>query len=244
MSRARYPNDGWLTIAAVPQTGPTMLNPGLDRDTAPVPRGRHYGRFTYSGDRPKGWEPRKDIWVHGYWTWDWADQYLRVDRLDTATREVWPAPPHHVYGYTAGQRFAFLNVLEELDSPGEWYIDSERGLLFFWPPEPPARGDLVISVMKEPLVSIEGGRGIVLRGLCLEAGRGSAVRITGSTDCRVEQCLVRNVGQTAVVIDGGSDCQVTGLRDSRRRGRRDFAFRRQPTDARALPAPRPWQRHP
>lgn len=210
MSLARYPSRGWLTIASVPQTGPAMLNAGLDRDTSLVPRGRHYGRFTYSGDRPKAWRPRDDIWMYGYWCWDWAGQYLQVARIDTVSREVYPRAPHSVYGYAAGQRFVFLNVLEELDSPGEWYLDFERGNLYFWPPQPPAPGDLVLSMTREPLISIQGGRHIVMRGLSLEAGRGNAVRITESFDCRIEHCLIRNVGQTAVVVDGGSDCAVVG----------------------------------
>lgn len=215
MPLARYPNDGWLTIASVPQTGPQMLNPGLDRDTSAVPRGRHFGRFTYPGDRPRGWKSDSEIWVHGYWTWDWSDQYLRVDRIDLNTREIWPLPPHHAYGYTTGQRFAFLNVLEELDAPGEWYLDARQALLYFWPPEPIGPGDVVLPGLREPLVVMDGARQITLRAMTMEAGRGSAVRVTGCSGCRVQGCLIRNVGGTAVVVTGGDDCAVTGceLRD-------------------------------
>ena len=31
----------------------------------------------------------------------------------------------------AGQRFVALNLLEELDAPGEWYVDRARGKLYF-----------------------------------------------------------------------------------------------------------------
>ena len=30
----------------------------------------------------------------------------------------------------------YINVLEELDQPGEWFMDRHRGMLYFWPPEP------------------------------------------------------------------------------------------------------------
>ena len=33
------------------------------------------------------------------------------------------------------QRYYFLNILEELDSPGEWYLDESAGKIYFWPPE-------------------------------------------------------------------------------------------------------------
>jgi len=35
-------------------------------------------------------------------------------------------------------RFFVENPLEELDQPGEWCLDSEAGILYFWPPVSPA----------------------------------------------------------------------------------------------------------
>ena len=57
MQLARWPNDGWLHIADVPQTGDSMLNTGLDREKRfdGVPVGRHYGRISFSEDRPATW---------------------------------------------------------------------------------------------------------------------------------------------------------------------------------------------
>lgn len=203
MTIARYPDDGWLTIADVPQTGPKMLNPGLDRDKSPVPRGRHYGRFTYPDNRPAGWKDTSNLWVHGYWTWDWSDQYLKVDHLDIARKEITPAEPHHSYGYTKGQRFYFLNILEELDTPGEWYLDNATGILYFWPPSEPKEGDAMISVAEEPLISMNEASHITIRGLFFEGGRSNAIDANDCSDIMITGCAFRNFGKTAVVIEGG-----------------------------------------
>jgi len=61
-----------------------------------------------------------NLWVHGYWAYDWANSYERVESIDRGARLIKTAPPHGLYGFRKGQRFYFLNVLEELDSPGEW----------------------------------------------------------------------------------------------------------------------------
>jgi len=205
MTPARYPNEGWLRIADVPQTGERMINRGLDRDKSPVPRGRHYGRFTYPGDRPKRWEKNDNLWVHGYWTWDWADEYLKVARIDTKTREIYPAEPHHRYGYTKNQRFYFLNILEELDSPGEWYLDTGTGILYFWPPSPAGEKDVLVSTLEGPMISLEGTSNVTLRGLIFEGGRGEAVIISGGENNTIAGCTFRNFGQTAVKINGGTN---------------------------------------
>ena len=64
MNRARYPNEGWLLTAGVPQTGAKRFLEGLAREKRfdGVPVGRHYGRITYAGDRPASWAPDAEIY--------------------------------------------------------------------------------------------------------------------------------------------------------------------------------------
>ena len=205
MTVARYPNEGWLNIADVPQTGERMINKGLDRDKSPVPKGRNYGRFTYPGDRPKRWSDTESLWVHGYWTWDWSDEYLKVAKLDTGRREITPREPHHNYGYTKNQRFYFLNILEELDSPGEWYLDINSGIVYFLPPSPIEENDVVISMAEYPLVSLDNASFIMIAGFVFEGGRGAAVAMSGGNDNTIAGCAVRNFGQTAIDIRGGKN---------------------------------------
>ncbi|MBT4484427.1 MAG: right-handed parallel beta-helix repeat-containing protein, partial [Candidatus Latescibacteria bacterium] len=209
MTIARYPDEEWLKIAGVPQSGKKMINRGLDRDKSPVPRGRHYGRFTYSGSRPERWKESDDIWVHGYWTWDWSDQYLKVKNIDKDKRDIYPAEPHHGYGYTKNQRYYFLNIMEELDAPGEWYIDRTKGVLYFWPPSPINEGDAVVSILEDTMLSLEETSHITIRGIIFECSRGGAVHITGGAHNKIAGCTFRNLGQTVVKIDSGTENGIT-----------------------------------
>ncbi len=213
MTLARWPNDGWLGIADVPQTGEKLVNPGLDREIAAgaaIPRGRHYGRFAYDGDRPSRWAASDDIWMHGYWVWDWSDGYQRVARIDMAKREIYPSEPHHSYGYTKGQRYYFLNILEELDTPGEWYLDRASGMLYILPRGPVRDGDIVATLLETPMISIDGASFITVRGIAFEDSRAGAVRISGGSDNRLAGCSLRNLGNTAVTVSGGLRNGVTG----------------------------------
>jgi hypothetical protein len=51
-----------------------------------------------------------------------------VADLDARTRRVTTVQPTS-YGYRQGQPFYFFNVLEELDQPGEWFLDRRTGVL-------------------------------------------------------------------------------------------------------------------
>ena len=37
--------------------------------------------------------------------------------------------------YDRGNNYYFLNVFEEIDVPGEWWIDKKTGLLYIYPPK-------------------------------------------------------------------------------------------------------------
>ena len=190
MTLARWPNgDAWATIKG-------------------APKGQMGGAFTYYGDRPSRWTNADDAWVHGYWTYDWADTYEKIASIDPVAHAIATQPPHGVYGYSPGRRFYALNILEELDTPGEYYLDRKSGILYFWPPAPIQPGSAVVSLLEAPLITVRDAAHVTLRGLTLEATRGSAIEITNCQDCLVAGCTIRNIGTDAIDIAGGAHCGV------------------------------------
>ncbi|HSZ56978.1 MAG TPA: right-handed parallel beta-helix repeat-containing protein, partial [Tepidisphaeraceae bacterium] len=155
------------------------------------------------------WKQDDNIWVHGYWAYDWANSYERVASIDTERRLIKTAEPYGIYGFRKGQRLYFLNVLEELDSPGEWYLDAATGILYFWPPAPLSPGSVRVSLVERPLLHLQNVSNLTLRGLTIECTRGDAVRIEGGAGDAIDRCTVRNVGDTAVVVQGGTNHRVT-----------------------------------
>ena len=203
MTLARWPNEGFVKI-----TGLVGGKPKNVRGT----KGDMIGKFMYAGDRPKRWTGEKDLWVHGYWFWDWSDQRHKVESIDTDKRIISVKPPYHGYGYRVGQWFYAFNVLAELDQPGQWYLDRDAGLLYFWPPSDPTKGRPTVSIAKG-LVNMRNSSHVTLEGLTFEAARGTAVTITGGKANLVSKCVLRNVGAWAVRISGGSgstvaDCEI------------------------------------
>ena len=206
MTLARWPNEGFVHMGELVGGAPHRIH-GIPGDKI--------GRFVYEGDRPKRWIQEKDIWLHGYWFWDWADQRQKVESIDTAQHVIALAPPYHHYGYRKGQWYYALNLLSELDRPGEWYLDRSSGILYFWPPAPLDQGKALVSVMPH-LVRMTDVSHVTLLGLILEACRGSAVLVRDGTGVQIVGCTIRNVGSWAVEMSGrhsrvvGCDIYETG----------------------------------
>ena len=89
MQLARWPNDGFVRIVEAVGETPHIIH-GI--------KGTREGKFTYSTDRPRRWADEHEIWLHGYWFWDWSDSFERISSIDAEKRVIATKPPYHGYG--------------------------------------------------------------------------------------------------------------------------------------------------
>jgi len=201
MEIARWPNDSFVMTGEV--SGPQQTDK----------RGRTHsigGQFIYDGDRPARWKGESDAWLYGYWFHDWADSYEKIASIDTTQRLIALAPPLHSYGFAKNRRYCALNLLSEIDRPGEWYLDRSRGVLYFWPPANPNRAAVEISMFVAPFVELDGVAHVAFRGLTWETGRDDGMRIKGGERCLLAGCTVRNLAGDGVTVEGGKEHGLLG----------------------------------
>ena len=201
MTLSRWPNEGFSQV--VDTDGPVIKN----RRNQNVCR---TGRFVYEGERPERWLKEKDVWVHGYWYHDWADQRHPIAEIDVDKHVIAVKPPLHHYGYRKGKWFYAFNLLCEIDSPGEWYLDRDTSVLYFWPPHTNwKRAKPSISMIKT-LISMKNTAYVTVRGMIMESCRGTAATVSGGTHNRIAGCTIRNTGAKGVSVSGGTFNGVLG----------------------------------
>jgi hypothetical protein len=208
MTIARWPNAGWATIKTIVEAGSVPR----DGDTSNRP-----GTFVYAGDEPARWNADAGVWLQGYWCFDWYEETIRAATIDVPHHRITLARPA-LYGIKPGnpapRRFRALNLLEELDEPGEFYIDRVARVLYFWPPAPLAGARVTLSTLNAPLVRLKDAEHVTLRGLTFEAGLADGIDVAGGRDVRIDHCTVRNVRELGINITGGDHhvvdhCDVT-----------------------------------
>jgi hypothetical protein len=121
---ARFPNDGFYTVAGFPDGGGD-----IDYQT-------NAKRFEFrKGDINPLWKNLKDVRVVVFHFW--TDTHMVIDTIDSKTNIVtfkYMADKRFTDDFSnEGARFVVENVLEGLDSPGEWYLDRHKGLLYYMP---------------------------------------------------------------------------------------------------------------
>jgi Right handed beta helix region len=193
MTVARWPNEGFVHTGEAIDSG-SIPRDGETDDRAPV--------FRFENERLARWQQATDAFAYGYWKWDWADEAIRVADVDAEASTITLARPH-TYGVFASRPFYVENLLEEIDAPGEYYIDRAAGILYLLPPHDLEDSEILLSTMAEPLLDLKGASHVCIRALDLLATRGDAIRIEGGEDVEVAGCRLHNLGNRAVIVSGG-----------------------------------------
>jgi hypothetical protein len=196
LTLARWPNEGYARVAEV-------VDPGSKPRWAETPD--RPGTFRYEGDRPSRWRTAEEVYLTGHWAFQWFDECLRVGTIDPDAKTITFTAPH-LYGLGTGfpGEFFALNLLEELDTPGEYYLDRRTGVLYVWPEEPLEGKEIGLSLLSEPLVTLSDTEWVTLRGLTFEFTRGAALTVTGGQDNLIAGCTIRNLAADAVRIADGA----------------------------------------
>ncbi|MCX7015074.1 MAG: PDZ domain-containing protein [Candidatus Sumerlaeota bacterium] len=237
MIRCRYPNydpgDGFYGGSIREQTPETSAD-------------------AISPERLKGYADPVGAYVHGMMSLGWSTLHFQITKkaADGVYTFECDKDPNVVGGYQskgramrsydrlAPGRMFIENVFEELDAPGEWFLDRKSDTLYFIPP---AGLDLdkalVEGVVLEHLFEFRGTesapvRFITLQGLTLghtrytfmktksvpsggdwRVYRGGAVLMEGTENCAIRDCFFDRIGGNGVFIkDYNRDAEATGCK--------------------------------
>jgi hypothetical protein len=155
--------------------------------------------FSYRENNPGNWALIEDVWVHGMWTYWWSDSYEKIVRIHSENKTIVTEHPGD-YGYTANRPYEALNVLEELDVPGEWVIDHKNHKIYFYPLDSDYNSKTEISILNEPFVRLSGVNHTTIRNFVFENSRGMGFDLINSSYNTIGGNIIRNLGNKAVQI--------------------------------------------
>ena len=209
---ARWPNEGYTTIERVLDSGKWQ---GPERSG---------GTFVYRGDQPATWAAAvtDGLWLKGFWRVPWQPETVRVASLNTTTKSITLSQAvvgglgskysKEVNGTRIGdgkENWYALNLLEELDRPGEWCLRFSTKTLYLWPTKGLAKAGLIIADSKEAMITMRDAESVTLRGMTLAYGLGHGVEVKGGRDIHIEGCVFHNLGGTGAILDGGFHHRVS-----------------------------------
>ncbi|MGL4941737.1 MAG: right-handed parallel beta-helix repeat-containing protein [Thermoguttaceae bacterium] len=200
---ARYPNEGTNADNVPPplRTGEVtrgkMDTPDDNGKTPPI--------FGYDDDRIDSWTQADELWLMGYWGHLWGCNTSPVESIDTAAKRITLGKPNS-YACREKMPYYAYNLLEEIDTPGEWFLSRKTGTLFIWPTEDfsASTTQVVLSTLAAPFVKMRDCSFVSLVGLTFENGCGLGVKVDGGSNVVLAGCTLRRLGGWGVEMRGDS----------------------------------------
>lgn len=207
-SLARYPDSGWLEAGELVKLGLGKESNGSrtavkNWDEVTDPESDVYRLDKKLADRINSWQTLDDVWVFGFPKYTWADASSPIGSFDYEKRELSPKFVS-LYGYKAKAPYYFFNILEELTSPGEWYLDRDNGIIYLYPDGDINDSVIDLSLSTDPIIKGEDISDIIFRGFTLKGTRSDAIDLTGD-GITVENCLIKNIAGNAILLKGSNN---------------------------------------
>ena len=189
-----------------------------------------YGKRTKSGiangcsfkvnyDRPSQWSKPEQAWLSGTIGPNYEFDYYPVSRFDSEEKRVYLSRGALEKYYTEPY-YRFENVPEELDEPGEYYIDRQSGMLYFYPPEDAPKDSVLTITMSTPTLGVSGkapnsmfrienSKNIVFENLIFKGGRGSAITGKNNSNIKFINCEINSFGENGIRFDASTDITIS-----------------------------------
>ena len=204
--------------------------------------------FSYNPETftKRAWSDPSTGIVHAFQSHNWGNLQYRIKSIDRETHRIslsdggWQLQRAYGIGKGRGSSSPFYvdNIFEELDSPGEWFLDTKTSTLYFMPPRDVnlATAQFEGATVKD-LIQFRGSSSdpvhhITMRGLHFSQARatfmehyeplargdwaihrGGAIYLEGAEDIRIEDSNFEYLGGNAVFMSGYNRRNiVTGCR--------------------------------
>ena len=233
MRLASYPAEGFLRLDAVADVGDCWEFPEqnyyLDWKERRNHRGGTYLMDRETAKRAAGWKSHDGIWVYGYFYHDWADSSSPIERFDLEHRTFFPKYVSR-YGAKKGGLYRFVNVLDEMSEPGQWYLDRDRGILYLCPPGSLNGAKIEMTISQQSVIRAENVENVTFEGFTIKGTRADAVTVSGNGNTLrlltiygvmgnavavkgyrnlVSECEISRTGRGGVILSGGDRGTLT-----------------------------------
>ncbi len=152
-------------------------------------------------ERLKYWGGAKYAVMNSLLSYDWARQSIPIKNIDIANKTITTEYPA-VFTSVAGRPWNIYNLLEELDVPGEYYIDKDSGRFYAYLSDDAYKKNesIELSILDKPLFDFKDASYINLKNISISNVRSNAVNISDSENIRMFGCEIMNIPTRAVNI--------------------------------------------
>ena len=187
---SRWPNSDWVGTTEIVRSGA--------RSRKGVLEGAVY-KIDY--DRPIKWKTNiNEIYTSGVLGPNYFYGYFPIEKIEPGQITL---KEGSVTSYYSKHFIRYENIFEEIDEPGEYYIDRNTKMLYLYPDSDfGENSDIQLSQTAQNLITGTNVSNVTFKNLKIANSRAGAVRVTGVKNFNVENCEISGTGTNGIYISG------------------------------------------
>lgn len=181
----------------------------------------------FSAERAARWADPNGGFMHAMHAALWGDMHYLITGKDAQGRLVYEGGWQNNRQSSPHRQFRFVeNIFEELDAPGEWFLDTHTSTLYYYPPASINLNTATVEIVRlRHLIEFRGTqsnpvRFITLQGITFRQAarvfmdnkepllrsdwttyRGGAIFFDGAEDCTIQDSVIDQVGGNAIFVN-------------------------------------------
>ncbi|MGN6492666.1 MAG: right-handed parallel beta-helix repeat-containing protein [Agriterribacter sp.] len=177
-------------------------------------------------ERVKKWKDPVGGYIHALHAYEWGGFHYRITGADNEGKLQMEGGWQNNRPNKMHEQFRFVeNIFEELDAPGEWWLDRKKNILYYNPPKGMAitKATIEVSQLKNT-IELKGTEKHPLRHININGiefahnersfmdtkepllrsdwtiYRGGVVLMDGTEHCKISDCVFEGVGGNAIMV--------------------------------------------
>ncbi len=162
-----------------------------------------FASFKYNYKEGDNWGKAHDAYMFGYPGAGFFSFSVPVD-FDTENKTINLKDLQDVRCGEYCNTYSIKNLLEELTEKGEYYIDSDELILYYYPKKPFTKDSKIrVSMLQEPIIACEDIFNVQFENIVFECGRGIGAYLENTKHVTFSDCIFRNIGMVAIDFGKG-----------------------------------------
>lgn len=148
--------------------------------------------YTDASERAKSWsnESISNLYIAGHYWITWADAFSPIENFDAdnCAFSVDASLCRSTYAPSAGDEFYFFNLPEEIDMPGECFIDRKNMKAYYYPYDDSEIQNITVPLSKNRMISGDMATDIRIENIDFTHVRSSVFGISNSEGIVFDGC--------------------------------------------------------
>ncbi|MBN8786301.1 MAG: PDZ domain-containing protein [Terrimonas sp.] len=177
-------------------------------------------------ERVKKWKNPVGGYIHALHAHEWGGFHYRITGADSSGNLQMEGGWQNNRPNKMHEQYRFVeNIFEELDAPGEWWLDRNKNLLYYYPPKAIdiAKATIIVARLKNS-IELKGTETKPLKNIRISGihfthnersfmdtkepllrsdwtiYRGGVILMDGTEHCKISDCVFEGIGGNAIMV--------------------------------------------